>query len=445
MNDGAASRAAAVRAVSAVIGNGQRLENAIAKSCGSELHGSDRAYAQALTFGTLRFGHRMQSAVSPLLSRPWDSQAAELRALLLVGLYQLEYAGTPAHAAVNATVEAARLVGQGRAAGLVNACLRRFQRERVELLRRADFSLAGRYSHPEWLAVAIARDWPDSGAEVLAANNEHPPLTLRANARRISTEELADRLEARGLGVHMSAIAPRALTLQEPIDVRTLPEFVEGLCSVQDVAAQLAVGFLGIRADMRVLDACAAPGGKACHILEECSGLRELVALDVEPSRMQRVRSSLDRLGLDATLCVGDALDPALLSGERFDRILLDAPCSGTGVIRRHPDIKWLRRPADIAASAVRQRRLLDAMWRLLAPGGRLVYSTCSVLKAENAGVVSGFIADTPGVVDVTKSVSLDLTGFSDASGQDEAGVVLLPGISGTDGFYYACLERRVP
>ena len=194
---------------------------------------------------------------------------------------------------------------------------------------------------------------------------------------------------------------------------------------------------------MRVLDACAAPGGKTGHILEECSDLKEMVALDIDAARVDLIRSNLARLGLSATLQVGDALDPTILAGKRFERILLDAPCSGTGVIRRHPDIKWLRRPADIAQLVVRERKLLDQMWGLLEPGGRLVYSTCSVLRPENSNLVSQFLADRSDAVDITKSISLEVQGLNALSQVADVGISIFPGISGTDGFYYACLERR--
>jgi 16S rRNA (cytosine967-C5)-methyltransferase len=194
---------------------------------------------------------------------------------------------------------------------------------------------------------------------------------------------------------------------------------------------------------MRVLDACAAPGGKTGHILEECPGLNEMVALDIDAARVSLIRSNLDRLGLAATLQVGDALDPTAFVGQRFERILLDAPCSGTGVIRRHPDIKWLRRPADIAQLVSRERKLLNAMWALLEPGGRLVYSTCSILRSENSSLVAQFLNDNSDAVDVTKSVGLEVQGLNALSQVADVGISIFPGISGTDGFYYACLERR--
>ena len=440
MSDGAASRAAAVRAVAGVLGPGQTLETTLA---GAGTAPGARALSHALAFGALRFGHRLKKVAEGLLARPWESQTPEVQALLLVGLFQLEYGDAPPHAAVSTTVAAARLVGEARAAGMVNACLRRFQRERPALLAAADRTLAGQASYPEWLVTAVKRDWPAEAWQVLEGGNEHPPLVLRANAGRTTTAALAAELEAAGHATRMLPFAPCALVLERPLDVRELPAFVAGRCSVQDAAAQLAPLLLGARPGERVLDACAAPGGKTCHLLEEQPGIAELVALDVDPGRAARIRDNLARLGLEANVRVGDALDPATFAGERFDRILIDAPCSGTGVIRRHPDIKWLRRREDIGPLAARERRLIDALWPLLAPGGRLVYSTCSVLKAENAAVVAGFLADTAEAVDATESASLALPGLPPWLQAAGPGLALLPGLAGTDGFYYACLERR--
>ncbi len=443
--EGTASRAAAARAVAGVIGRGETLGTALATAA-TGLAGAERAQAQALAFGALRFGHRLERVAQALLARPWEQHSAALQALLLVGLYQLEYAKTPPHAAVSTMVEAARAVGEGRASGLVNACLRRYQREREALLARADASPAGRFSHPAWLIARLEAEAAAAGEgpvdALLVANNAPPPLVLRANARRIDREALADRLEAGGHRVHEVPFAPRALVLDSPVDVRELAEFREGLCSVQDAAAQLAAPLLGARAGMAVLDACAAPGGKTGHLLEEEPGLARLVALDVDAARARRIDENLVRLGLAAEVLVGDALDPAVLAGQRFERILLDAPCSGTGVIRRHPDIKWLRRAADLAPLAARQRRLLEALWPRLAPGGRLLYATCSVLRAEGAAVVGAFLAATPGAVDVTESASLAVPGLRAPRAAGEAGLRLSPGLGGTDGFYYACLER---
>ncbi|MEI8296542.1 MAG: 16S rRNA (cytosine(967)-C(5))-methyltransferase RsmB [Pseudomonadota bacterium] len=439
MSDGSGSRAAAVRAVAAVIGRGQLLDVALADS-GAEP--ADRAFVQALAFGSLRFGHRLKEVAALLATRKWDALSPEVQALLLVGLYQLEYADTAAHAAVSATVAAARRVGEVPAAGFINACLRRFQREREALLAMVDQSVGGRTSHPAWMVDAIERDWHDQAERILQANNIHPPLTLRVNARRTTPEALAEELALAGHVTHTVPFAPSALDLEKPTDVRALVAFTEGRCSVQDAAAQLAVPLLAARAGMRVLDACAAPGGKTCHLLEAVPDLAEVVALDIDAGRVDRIRDNLDRLGLAATLRVGDALDPAATGGGLFDRILIDAPCSGTGVIRRHPDIKWLRRPRDLTALVERQQRMLQALWPQLAPGGRLVYATCSVLRAENVAVIRKFLAATPAAVDVTESASLAVAGLPPLPAPRGPGLALVPGVAGTDGFYYACLER---
>ncbi|MCZ8131187.1 MAG: 16S rRNA (cytosine(967)-C(5))-methyltransferase RsmB [Steroidobacteraceae bacterium] len=448
VGEGADARAAAAVAVAAVLGEGRTLEAALAALPPGRLAPEQRAQAQALAYGTVRWLPRLQRVGAKLVQRRWEDHSPRLQALLLLGLYQLEYAQVPPHAAVSTTVEAAKLVGEGRAAGLVNACLRRFQREREALLAHADRSLAGRTAHPQWFVDAFVRDWPAQAAAMLDADNAHPPLVLRANARRISTAALAERLAAAGHATRPVPFAPRALVMEKPVDVRRLPEFVEGLCSVQDAAAQLAVPLLACEPGHRVLDACAAPGGKACHLLEETPELAELVALDVDPARAARIRENLDRLGLAATVTVGDALADDWWDGRPFDRILLDAPCSGTGVIRRHPDIKLLRRPADVGPLAERQRRLLAALWPKLAPGGRLVYATCSVLKAENADVVADFLRDTPGAAEVPESARLAaplspaLPGRSGREAGAGPGFALLPGAADTDGFYYACLTR---
>jgi 16S rRNA (cytosine967-C5)-methyltransferase len=444
VSEGAGARAAAARAVASVLAAGRTLEAALPGAALPAFGTVDRAQVQALAYGTVRWCLRLRRIATGLLARRWEDHPPELQALLLVGLYQLESARTPPHAAVSATVEASRLVGQARAAGLVNACLRRFQRERDELVARADATPAGRTAHPEWLVAALERDWGGATPGILEVNNAHPPLWLRANARRTGAEALATALAAAGHPSTPCAFAPRALKLERPVDVRELAPFVAGECSVQDAAAQLAAPLLDARPGQRVLDACAAPGGKTCHLLEEVPGV-EVVALDVESARAARIRENLARLGLEAAVTVGDALADDWWDGRPFDRILLDVPCSGTGVIRRHPDIKLLRRAADVGPLVERQRALLAAQWRRLAPGGRLVYSSCSVLVAENAGVVGAFLAEAADAVDVTESARLSIPGLprSPAARIPGPGLALLPGPSDTDGFFYACLEKR--
>ena len=391
----------------------------------------------------MRWHPELEACLARLLDRPGAKQDPELRALLLVGLYQLLHGATPEHAAVSETVEAARALGQPRAAGLVNALLRRFQRERAEILAVARGNRAARYAHPAWMLDAFARDWPERWESIAAAGNGEPPMWLRVNARRGTRDAYRARLADAGLAAVPCDFAPEALRLAEPVDVHALPGFADGEVSVQDAAAQLAPRFLGARPGMRVLDACAAPGGKACHIAELEPGLAELVALDIDAARATRIQSNLARLGLPARVVVADAADPAAWwDGRPFERILLDVPCSGSGVIRRHPDIKLLRRPADVARFAAQQSALLAACWNLLAPGGRLVYASCSVFSAENAAVVGAFLAAAQRAVDVTESARLSLPGALpwQVAGP---GCALASGAADADGFYYACLEKR--
>jgi 16S rRNA (cytosine967-C5)-methyltransferase len=402
-----------------------------------------RPATQSIAFGTVRWFFELDAFLAALLERPGSKQDPELRALLLVGLFQLRHGATPAHAAVSETVEAARALGHARAAGLVNAILRRFQREGVAIASAAHRDRAARYAHAPWMLDAFGRDWPESWESIAAAGNAEPPMWLRVNARRATRESCLARLAEAGFAATAADFAPEALRLAEPADVHALPGFADGEISVQDAAAQLAPRFLAAVAGMRVLDACAAPGGKACHVLELEPRIAELVALDVDPARAARIESNLARLGLTASVRAADAAKPAdWWDGSPFDRILLDVPCSGTGVIRRHPDIKLLRRPADVARFASRQSALLAACWDLLAPGGRLVYASCSVLSDENTGVVADFLERQPRAVDVTESARLLLPGSLPwrVAGP---GCALPSGAADADGFYYACLEKR--
>jgi 16S rRNA (cytosine967-C5)-methyltransferase len=290
---------------------------------------------------------------------------------------------------------------------------------------------------------AFARDWPEHWVSIAAAGNAEPPMWLRVNARHGTRDAYQARLADAGYGAEAAPFAPEALRLSEPMDVHLLPGFAEGDVSVQDVAAQLAPGFLAVAPGMRVLDACAAPGGKACHLLELEPGIAELVALDVDATRAARIESNLARLRLPARVVVGNAANPAeWWDGRPFERILVDVPCSGTGVIRRHPDIKLLRRAADIPRFAAQQSALLRAAWGLLAPGGRLAYASCSVFAAENGGVIGAFLEEAPGAVDVTESARLLLPGALpwQVAGP---GCALASGAVDADGFYYACLEKR--
>jgi 16S rRNA (cytosine967-C5)-methyltransferase len=436
---GAALRAAAARVVHGVAAEGRTLDAALDVL---QLEPAARPPVRAHAWGTVRRYPRHCAALQLLQGPRYGATDPRLRCLLAVGLEQLADGRTPPHAAIMETVEATRLMGLARAAGFVNALLRRAQREHTALAAELDREPATRHAFPGWLAAALAADWPDRAEAIMAASNEHPPLWLRVNRRRIDPADYRARLDAAGLGWRSAPFAPASVRLDVALDVRRIPGFEEGLVSVQDAAAQLAAPLLDLRPGQRVLDACAAPGSKACHLLELEPALA-LTTLDADATRARRIDDNLRRLGLAATQKTGDATCPAdWWDGQRFERILLDVPCSGSGVIRRHPDIKLLRRPGDVAGFTATQRRLLDAAFGLLAPGGRLVYATCSVLRAENAGLVAAFLADTPAAVDVTESATLAINALP-PDPEAGPGFALLPGVADTDGFFYACLEKH--
>ncbi len=391
----------------------------------------DRGLLQQLCYGTLRYYPRLQPQLQQLLSKPLKNRDRDLEALLLLGLYQLEETRVPDHAAVAATVAATRTLNKVWAKGLCNAVLRSYLRQRGQLLDK--LSAAAATAHPEWLFDALQREWPERANAIMAANNEQPPMVLRVNPRHGSREAYLAALAAADIAATAGEQAPEAIYLGQAVDVATLPGFTAGWVSVQDEAAQLAAQLLGARAGERVLDACAAPGGKACHLLELEPAI-QLTAMDVDASRLQRVHDNLQRLSLQAEVVQGNAAaPPASLQGQRFDRILVDAPCSASGVIRRHPDVKLLRRADDIAALATQQQWILQGLWPLLQPGGTLLYVTCSVLDAENSAVVDRFLAATEDAA----VLPVDLPGA-----QRSHGVQLLPTSGGPDGLFFSLLQR---
>jgi 16S rRNA (cytosine967-C5)-methyltransferase len=434
------TRALAARVVDRVTMAGATLDAALATVLADvDLDARDRAQVQALAYGAVRWFHRYRALASDWAPAVQRGRDGLLEALLAVGLFQLDAGGQPDYAIVSATVEATRRLGQPRAAGLVNAVLRRYRREGAAWLDAHAGQAEVRHSHPAWLAVAMDSDWPGFAAELLAANQRHPDFWVRVNRRRVDPLTWSARLEA-ATGVAATAVEglPDALRLAAPLPVTDLPGFTAGDVSVQDGAAQLTPLLLGAEPGMRVLDACAAPGGKAAHLLEHSDDRLDLTALDIDAARLERVTQGFARLGLaGARVVVGDALDPAAWwDGRPYDRILVDAPCSATGVIRRHPDIKLLRRPGDISPLAARQGELLDRLWPLLRPGGQLLYATCSVLRAENEAVVQPFLARTPTAAAVAIG---PLPGLAMPAGP---GWQCLPAAGATDGFYYALMTR---
>lgn len=432
--------ATAARVVAAVVTGRSSLDEVLAHAT-SGMVAPDRAAVQAIASGTIRWHLRIEGWLVALLERPGQAVQPLVHALLEVGLHQLALSAHPPHAIVNEAVEAARLLRQPRAAGLVNAVLRRFGREQATMQARVDTDPESRYAHPAWLIEQIRADWPLHAEQVLTANNEPAPLWLRVNRRHLTVERYLELLAAQGISASRSEQCPDAVRLASPMAVEQLPGFAAGDVSVQDAAAQIAAPLLAVAGGMRVLDACAAPGGKTCHILEGTLDIGELLALDRSRERLVQVEENLGRLGLAAKVIAGDAARPAeWWDGVPFDRILLDVSCSATGVIRRHPDIKLLRRASDLESLTREQAALLSALWPLLAAGGRLLYATCSVLRAENQRLIAAFLAAQPEAREAQPPRELDTVGIRTAG---EPGLQILPGAAGMDGFYYACLERR--
>lgn len=427
-------RLAAARALAAVLAGRASLGSSLPTQL-EHVEPRDRGLVQELAFGSARWQPRLSTLAARLLQKPFKAGDRDVEALLLVGLYQLLYTRIPPHAAIGETVGCADKLKKPWAKGLLNAVLRRAQRESETLLVEVDKDPAARLAHPRWLQKALKQAWPEQYEAICAANNAHPPMTLRVNRRHGSRDAYLEELDRVGFEATACEFSRDGIQLVSPCDVRELPGFAEGRVSVQDEAAQLAAALLELAPNQRVLDACCAPGGKTCHLMEAESALAGVVAVDLEESRLVRVRENLERLQLKAELIAADARDTAKWwDGKAFQRILLDAPCSATGVIRRHPDIKLTRTADDIAALAQLQGELLDALWATLEVGGVLVYATCSVMPQENSEQIAAFLGRTPGARE------LDLPGPWGI--KQPHGRQLLPQQGGHDGFYYAKLIK---
>lgn len=426
-------RATAAKILARVIAGGASLDQVLDPGLAAT-QDADRALLQQLCYGTLRSYHRLDGVLQQLLKKPLKKKDADIRALLLCGMHQLLEMRTPDHAAISETVEACRALRKNWATGLVNGVLRRCSRESDALMQT--LSSAQLASHPDWLFNAISERWPQQAQQVFAANNGHPPMCLRVNQRLVAREEYLRQLQAAGIQAEPCLLAEHGIRLQKAVDVSRLPGFDAGLVSVQDEAAQLAAELVTIPEGARVLDSCCAPGGKTCHLLERFPAIAELVAMDSDAGRLGRVTENLSRLGLSASVVEGDArTPPPSLAGDSFDYILIDAPCSGSGVIRRHPDIKLLRRAADIAAFATTQLAILQGMWPLLKTGGQLLYATCSILPQENNQVIDAFLANCGSAQQLPLSVGWGI----DCQGARQ----LLPCAEGADGLYYALLQKE--
>ena len=436
----ASARSLAAHAVARLLREGVTLDAALKDAlvaADAKLHSPVRS----LGYGAVRGYFRHEAILGKLLSTPVRSLDFLVRALLSVALYELEDERTPEYAVVDAAVQTAKATDAVRASGLINAVLRRYLRERKTLDAEIASRPATRHAAPIWLADRFRADWPVRWTQLLAASDSHAPMWLRVNSRLKTTAEYLGQLQQAGIGARAEERVPYAIVLDSPCDVHELPGFSEGLVSVQDLGAQCVAFPLNLAPHQRVLDACAAPGGKTALIAEREPSLEKLVAIDIDPHRLSRVRENLSRENLTADVLAGDATAPAKWwDGAPFDRILLDAPCSGLGVIRRHPDIRLRKSPSDIDKLPVLQGRLLKATWDLLAPGGRLVYVTCTVTRSENRDVIAAFLKSHPAASIVPPDTWEGWPGFGEA---DEFGRQILPGEAGADGFYYAALTKQ--
>ena len=424
-------RIAALQALSEVLDSNKNLAE-----CGalSRLRDSrDNAFARHLAYGVLRWLTALEWLAAELLVKPIKKRERDVQRLVLLGLQQLWHDQAASHAAINETAECARLLGKPWAVGLINAVLRRFQREQEQLLNRLA-QTRQRLAHPEWLLNEIQQDWPGHWQAIVDANNLQAPLWLRINRHKADETILRKDLRTAGFEVFDHPFAHDAVGISPAATVAKIPGFERGWLSVQDPAAQLARDLLAPRDGDRILDACAAPGGKTAHLLESCPGI-ELIALDKQAKRLEQVQQTLNRLGLKAETQVADAVFiENWWNGEKFNKILLDAPCSATGVIRRHPEIKWLRNTGQVNTVVQTQFELLTALWPLLETGGILVYATCSVLKRENSRQIQKFLTLHADAVIETPAVKWGQTG--------SFGCQILPGQAQMDGFFYAVLRK---
>lgn len=426
------TRLIAAKVLTSVIRDGQSLTAALNNTLGVIESDKDRAFIQALCYGVCRNFHRLDYILSQMLDKPLKD--LDVKALALIGLYQLKFMRVKSHAAVSETVLAARKKPWAKA--LINALLRSYLRGQEGFEQKADNVKSALVSHPDWLIQQIEQDWPIQAQQIFQQNNEQPPMALRVNLANISQDQYLQKLRDQGIEAEAVSFCRSAILLNKPAVVDILPGFNEGWVSVQDTAAQLAAELLDVQIGHRVLDVCAAPGGKAAHILEHQPKVRELVAVDIDKLRLQRVNDNFQRLKLSAKLIVGDASKPEdWWDGQLFDRILLDVPCSALGVIRRHPDIKLLRRAEDINTLQVLQQRIMTAVWPLLAPGGIMLYATCSILKQENEQQIEAFLATNANAIEVPINADWGLV--------RRYGRQILTGESAMDGFYYALIRKE--
>ncbi|WP_353569827.1 16S rRNA (cytosine(967)-C(5))-methyltransferase RsmB [Candidatus Albibeggiatoa sp. nov. BB20] len=429
------ARYIAVKVLTHVLQHHQSLSDSLDNHLPALTDKRERALAQELAYGVMRWLPRLDAILKQLLRKPFKEKDFDIEALLLIGLYQQIYLRIPPHAAISATVEITRLLKKNWATQLANGVLRSFQRNSVELLQQVDKNDTERHAHPQWILKRLQKDWPEHWQAIAEANNQRPPMNLRINLRKTSREAYLKLLETQQITAQASLHIDSGIQLEKAMDVKLLPNFSEGWVSVQDNAAQLAAHLLDVPPQATVLDACAAPGGKTAHLLERYD-IDTLISVDNQQNRIEQIHNTLQRLGLTAKVVCADVSQPdTWWDKNQFDRILLDVPCSASGVIRRHPDIKYLRQASDIASLVKHQAEILNASWDLLKPNGKLLYATCSVFKEENDLQIQNFITQHP---DSKAQILPDTWGHAQIIGRQ----ILPCDKECFDGFYYACLLK---
>ncbi len=433
--EGVQTRFSALKMTLNVLEDGRSLSSVLPEGL-AQFDGRERGFVQNLVLGTLRWQLRLEGIRSQLIKKPLKAKDEDVNQLIIIGLFQILYTSIPAHAAVSSTVEVTKRLKKPWARGVVNGVLRNFMRNQEEICAAADVKPSIQFSHPQWFFKAVRKAYPEAWQTILSANNEIAPLTLRNNIRSQPLEQYSTLLDELNIAHQRHPLCQQGIMLEQSCDIAQLPGFEDGAFSVQDGAAQQAGQILAPQIGERILDACAAPGGKTSHILEYSDNKANVLALEKEPERIERLAENLYRLDLQCDYQVADARDlDAWWDQQPFDKILLDAPCSATGIIRRHPDIKWHRTEEDIQSLTEIQADILQTLWTTLKPNGHLLYATCSVLPQENSDQIKAFVQnrDDVEVIQVTSDKVENVAEF---------GWQILPGQLGMDGFYYCLLKK---
>lgn len=434
------TRSIAAQILAEVFTHQQSLTDLLKNNIPQKISVEDKGFIQELCFGVLRWYWQLESIANSLITKPLKPKDNDIFALILLGLYQLIHLQTAEHAAIYETVQATRILKKNWATSFLNGVLRNFQREQQKFLDKTQKSLTALYSHPKWLIEIIQKAWPNTWQELLIANNQRPPMTLRVNHLQQTTKKYLAALQEKNISAQASELNDCTITLSEAYDVKQLPGFMSGDVSIQDAAGQFAASLLELKPQLSVLDACSAPGGKFCHMIETEPNLSSITGVELEAARLKKVEENIQRLNLQKSSCeikniAADVAKPEKWwDGKLFDRILLDAPCSATGVIRRHPDIKFLRRATDINELTATQMKMLKALWPLLKPGGIFVYATCSILPQENSDLIQQFLQNH---ADAKEKIIETTWGINCKIGKQ-----ILTGDHNMDGFYYARLEK---